>query len=85
MRFKDKVAFITGGGRGIGETYARALSAEGAAVVLAEIDLPAAKASPRVSPTAADARWRWPATWRMKIQLMRRWRARSSISAASTF
>jgi 3-oxoacyl-[acyl-carrier protein] reductase len=43
MRFKDKVAFITGGGRGIGETYARALAAEGAAVVLAEIDLPAAQ------------------------------------------
>ena len=43
MRFKDKVAFITGGGRGIGETYARALSAEGAAVVLAEIDMPAAE------------------------------------------
>jgi len=44
MRFKDKVAFITGGGRGIGETYARALAAEGAAVALAEIDLPAAQA-----------------------------------------
>jgi 3-oxoacyl-[acyl-carrier protein] reductase len=43
MRFKDKVAFITGGGRGIGETYARALAAEGAAVVLAEIDVPAAQ------------------------------------------
>ncbi|HEV3113356.1 MAG TPA: SDR family oxidoreductase [Candidatus Binataceae bacterium] len=43
MRFKDKVAFITGGGRGIGETYARALAAEGAAVVLAEIDMPAAQ------------------------------------------
>src|SRR5215469_9265848 len=43
MRFKDKVAFITGGGRGIGETYARALAAEGAAVVLAEIDVAAAQ------------------------------------------
>jgi 3-oxoacyl-[acyl-carrier protein] reductase len=43
MRFSGKVAFITGGGRGIGETYARALVAEGAAVVLAEIDMPAAE------------------------------------------
>jgi len=43
MRFEGKVAFITGGGRGIGETYARALAAEGAAVVLGEIDLPAAE------------------------------------------
>ena len=43
MRFKGKVAFITGAGRGIGETYARALVAEGAAVVLAELDLPAAQ------------------------------------------
>jgi NAD(P)-dependent dehydrogenase (short-subunit alcohol dehydrogenase family) len=44
MRFNNKVAFITGGGRGIGETYARALAAEGASIVLAEIDLPAAQA-----------------------------------------
>src|SRR5579884_4271798 len=52
MRFQDKVAFITGGGRGIGETYARALAAEGAAVVLAEIDMAAAKA---VADSIADS------------------------------
>jgi 3-oxoacyl-[acyl-carrier protein] reductase len=52
MRFKDKVAFITGGGRGIGETYARALAAEGAAVVLAEIDVAAAQA---VADSIADS------------------------------
>jgi len=35
MKLKDKVAIITGGGRGIGLEIARAFSAEGAAVVLA--------------------------------------------------
>lgn len=45
MRFADKVAFITGGARGIGFTFARALADEGAAVVLADIDLAAASVS----------------------------------------
>jgi 3-oxoacyl-[acyl-carrier protein] reductase len=35
MRLKEKIAIITGGGRGIGLAIARAFSAEGAAVVLA--------------------------------------------------
>ncbi|MDR7103655.1 SDR family oxidoreductase [Croceicoccus sp. BE223] len=38
MRFKDKVAIVTGAGQGIGEHYAKALAAEGAAVVVAEIN-----------------------------------------------
>jgi NAD(P)-dependent dehydrogenase (short-subunit alcohol dehydrogenase family) len=38
MRFQDKVAVVTGAGRGIGEAYARALAREGAAVVVAELD-----------------------------------------------
>ena len=38
MRFLDKVAIVTGAGQGIGEAYARALAAEGAAVVIAEIN-----------------------------------------------
>jgi NAD(P)-dependent dehydrogenase (short-subunit alcohol dehydrogenase family) len=38
MRFRDKVAVVTGAGRGIGESYAKALAAEGAGVVVAEID-----------------------------------------------
>ena len=37
-RFENKVAIVTGAGQGIGEAYARALAAEGASVVIAEID-----------------------------------------------
>lgn len=38
MRFEDKTAVVTGAGGGIGEAYARALHAEGANVVIAELD-----------------------------------------------
>lgn len=37
-RFDGKVAIVTGAGGGIGEAYARALHAEGAAVVIAELN-----------------------------------------------
>jgi NAD(P)-dependent dehydrogenase (short-subunit alcohol dehydrogenase family) len=38
MRFDGKVGIVTGAGRGIGEAYAKALAAEGASVVVAELD-----------------------------------------------
>jgi 3-oxoacyl-[acyl-carrier protein] reductase len=38
MRLKDNVAIITGGGQGIGETYARRFIAEGARVAVADIN-----------------------------------------------
>lgn len=37
-RFLDKVAIVTGAAGGIGEAYARALAAEGASVVIADVD-----------------------------------------------
>jgi NAD(P)-dependent dehydrogenase (short-subunit alcohol dehydrogenase family) len=38
MRFENKVAVVTGAAQGIGEAYARALAAEGASVVVADIN-----------------------------------------------
>jgi NAD(P)-dependent dehydrogenase (short-subunit alcohol dehydrogenase family) len=42
-RFTGKVAIVTGSAGGIGEAYARALAAEGASVVVADIDREAAE------------------------------------------
>jgi len=41
MVLQDRVAIVTGGGHGIGAAYCRAFAANGAAVVVAEIDAPA--------------------------------------------
>jgi D-sorbitol dehydrogenase (acceptor) len=39
MKLKDKVAIVTGGARGIGEAVVRAYAAEGAKVVIADIEI----------------------------------------------
>jgi D-sorbitol dehydrogenase (acceptor) len=53
MKLKDKVAIVTGGARGIGEAVVRAYSAEGAKVVVADIEL--AKAQELASALGANA------------------------------
>jgi 3-oxoacyl-[acyl-carrier protein] reductase len=45
MRLPDRVAIVTGGAKGIGRHYVHALAAEGAKVVIADIDGPAADAA----------------------------------------
>jgi NAD(P)-dependent dehydrogenase (short-subunit alcohol dehydrogenase family) len=45
LEHEGRVAVITGGGRGFGKAFGHALAAQGASVVLADIDLEAARAA----------------------------------------
>lgn len=60
MKLKGKVAFITGGARGIGEVFARALVAEGAAVMIADIS---AEHGVETAKAISEAGGRASSTW----------------------
>jgi 3-oxoacyl-[acyl-carrier protein] reductase len=47
LRLKDKVVIITGGAQGLGRAYALGMAEQGARVVIADINLPAAEATAR--------------------------------------
>jgi D-sorbitol dehydrogenase (acceptor) len=54
MRLRNKVAFITGGARGIGRAFAEAYVREGATVVIGDIDLGAAgRAAAEIGPACS--------------------------------
>ena len=56
MRFKDQVALVTGGGRGIGAACVRRFSEDGAAVVIADLDSgPAAEVAAEITQAGGQA------------------------------
>ena len=57
MRLKDKVAIITGAAHGIGKAYARRFAAEGAHVVIADLDLEAGEAAAKAIIDSAGSAW----------------------------
>lgn len=57
MRLTDKVTIITGGGHGLGKAYARRFAAEGAQVVIADIDADAGDSTAQELTRAGERAW----------------------------
>ncbi len=75
-QFDNKVSIVTGAGGGIGQAYAEALAREGAAVVVADINLEGAqKVADGIKGGEAGPRSRCPSTCRIRCR-PRRWRTR---------
>ena len=83
MKLENKVAIVTGGAHGIGLAIAKRYVAEGASVVIADIDGPPAR--PRrarsAKPNAVSLRPMWATRARPRASLPRP----AAFSAASTF
>ena len=56
MRFANKVAIVTGAAQGIGEAYAKALGAEGASVVVADLNVESGERVAKEIETAGGSR-----------------------------
>jgi 3-oxoacyl-[acyl-carrier protein] reductase len=57
VRLQDRVCIITGGAHGLGRAYARRFAAEGAHVVVADVDAPAGEALAAELGTAGHSAW----------------------------
>lgn len=77
MRFSGSAAVITGGGQGIGAAVARALAAEGAAVVVA------ARSADRIEAVAAEIQARGGKAWAVRCDVTDPASVRSLADAAS--
>lgn len=77
MRLRDKVAIVTGAAHGIGRAVAMAFAAEGAAVLLADIDEPAGEE------TAAAIRAQGQAASFMRVDVASEADVKRAIGAAS--
>ena len=72
-RLRDKVALITGAGRGIGAAIADAFVDEGARVFLADLDVAAGAAKAAQFAPRGPWRMRARAMWRIRARCTRRW------------